>query len=264
MSKIDLEAVAALLDQEEQRVRDFGRDTYADSFSDFLEENKVLYDSFRRLFQEECNDEETEKAVASSLVQKAQDLLETQTKRVKKEQKQLNINLYVVSYVLPAIIECQGYQKKDSNACKMADAICRAWKEAFPKYPIQYADFASIQGGFKQKLCYITTAVCQGLHKPENCSELIAMKRYRDEYMLQQEDGEQIIREYYNIAPTIVKRIDKENEPEKRYRYLWEHYLKFCVAMIEAGKYEECREKYEQMVEELRKQYIVTNHKEDI
>ena len=82
--------------------------------------------------------------------------------------------------------------------------------------------------------------------------------------MLQQEDGEQIIREYYNIAPTIVKRIDKENEPEKRYRYLWEHYLKFCVAMIEAGKYEECREKYEQMVEELRKQYIVTNHKEDI
>ena len=134
MSKIDLEAVAALLDQEEQRVRDFGRDTYADSFSDFLEENKVLYDSFRRLFQEECNDEETEKAVASSLVQKAQDLLETQTKRVKKEQKQLNINLYVVSYVLPAIIECQGYQKKDSNACKMADAICRAWKAEIVLY----------------------------------------------------------------------------------------------------------------------------------
>ncbi|MBO5207872.1 MAG: hypothetical protein J6B68_00855 [Lachnospiraceae bacterium] len=264
MSKIDLEAVAALLDQEELRVKEFGRDTYADSFETFLEDNKELWDSFRRLFQEENNDEETEKAVADALVQRAQKMIEAQEKRVKKEQKQLNINLYVVSYVLPAIIECQGYQKKDSNACKMADAICQAWKVAFPKYAIQYADFASIQSGFKQKLCYVTTAVCKALHKPQNCPELIALKKYRDEYLLHQEGGEQVVREYYNIAPTIVKRIDKDSASEEKYQYLWEHYLKFCVAMIEAGQFEECREKYEEMVEELRKQYIITNRKENV
>lgn len=264
MSKIDLEAVAALLDQEEQRVRDFNRDTYADSFEKFMEENEELWNGFRRLFQEESNDVETEKAVADALVKKTQSLIEKETKRVKKEQKQLNINLFVVSYVLPAIIECQGYQKKDSNACKMAAAICDGWKEAFPKYAIQYADFASIQGGFKQKLCYVTTAVCQGLHKPQNCPELIAMKKYRDEYLMHQENGEKLIREYYDIAPTIVKRIEKESAPEEKYQYLWDHYLKFCAAMIEAKQYEECKEKYTEMVEELRKQYIITNRKEDM
>lgn len=264
MSKIDLAAVAALIDQGEKRVREFNRDTYADSFSAFLEENEELWKEFRRLFQEESNDEETEKAVAEALIKKAQSLVEEQTKRVKKEQTQLNINLFVVSYVLPAIIECQGYQKKDSNACKMAEAICAGWKEAFPKYAISYADFASIQGGFKQKLCYVTTAVCKALHKPQNCPELSAMKRYRDDYMLHQENGEQMVLEYYDIAPTIVKRIEKEAEPEAKYQYLWEHYLRFCLAMIEAGQYEECKEKYTEMVEELRKQYIVTNHKEDM
>ncbi|MBQ6807367.1 MAG: hypothetical protein IJO97_08060 [Lachnospiraceae bacterium] len=264
MSKIDLQAVAALLEQEEQRVEEFGRDTYASSFEAFLDNNKELWDSFRRLFLEEMNDEETEKAVADALIEKAQTIINAQTKRINKEKKQLNINLYMVSYVLPAIIECQGYQKKDSNACKMADAICQRWKEAFPKYAIQYSDFASIQSGFKQKLCYITTAICQGLHKTQNCQELIMMKKCRDEYLLHQPDGEQIVKEYYNIAPTIVKRIEKESAPEEKYQYLWEHYLKFCIAMIEAGQYQACREKYEEMVEELRKQYIITNHKEDM
>lgn len=264
MSKVDVEAVAALIEQEKSWIRNFNRDTYADSFWNFMEENQELWNAFRRLFQEESNDEETEKAVADALVQKTRLLVEEQTKRVKKEQKQLNINLFVVSYVLPAIIECQGYQKKDSNACKMADAICTSWREAFPKYAISYADFASIQGGFKQKLCYVTTAVCKALKKPQNCPELTVMKKYRDEYLMQQENGAQTIQEYYDIAPTIVKRIEKEAEPEVKYQYLWEHYLKFCLALIEAGQYEECREKYTEMVEELRKQYIITNHKENM
>ena len=85
------------------------------------------------------------------------------------------------------------------------------------------------------------------------------MKNYRDEYLINQQGGEQIIQEYYDIAPTIVKRINKDDAPDERYRYLWEHYLKFCIAMIEAGQYEECRETYEQMMRELQKEYFITN-----
>ena len=264
MEKTDINQVALLLEQEEEKVGAFGRNTYADAFAAFMEENNDIWTELRRLFLEEDRQEETEKALAQALVQKAQEIMSLQTKRTNREKKQLDLNLFMVAYLLPAILECRESTRKDSHACQMAETICLCWREAFPKHAIQYAEFASIQGGFRQKLCYITTAVCRGLHKPENCRELQLLKAYRDEYLQQQEDGEAVIKAYYDIAPTIVKRIAKEAAPEEKYQYLWEHYLRFCVALLENGKLQECREKYEEMVEELRRQYMVTNHKEEI
>ncbi len=263
MEKIDSNALKALLEQEKKWTSKFSRETYAASFAEFQEENSELWNSFRVLFREETNDTEAENAVALALVERAKEIVAQPNKRSAREEKQLNMNLYLVSYILPAILDCQDSRKKDSNACKMAQAICDKWHEAFPKYAVQYADFASIQSGFKQKLCYITTAVCKGLHKPQNCKELCLMKQYRDEYLMQTDEGKEIVSKYYDIAPTIVKRMEKESTAEEKYRYLWEHYLKFCVALIEAGEMEACREKYNEMVEELKKQYVITKRKED-
>lgn len=262
MGQIDLTAVAGLLEQQ-SRIREFRKNTYADSFESFMEENKEVWSSFRQLFAQEEEPVQTEEDVAECLVRQAQEMIAEEKKRVDKEERLLNINLFMVSYMFPAILACQEYPQKEGNAAKMADAICRKWKEAFPKYTISYADYASIQGGFKQKLCYITTAVCLGVHKQQDCREIMLMKQYRDEYLLKQEDGEEIVKKYYDIAPTIVKRIAKEDTPEEKYQYLWEHYLKFCVTLIESRQYEACRETYERMVEELKREYIITNDRED-
>ena len=55
-------------------------------------------------------------------------------------------------------------------------------------------------------------------------------------------DGEILVKEYYNIAPTIVKRIDRSPDASEIYADIWEKYLKPCVRLIEAGEQEECRE----------------------
>lgn len=260
MVQIDLKAVAALPGQAEVRLKGFKKNTYKTSFDTYLEENKPLWDSFHALFMQEEDISQTAKEVADTLAGAAEAVIAGQKGRIGREQAQLNINLYMVSYVFPAILSCQEYPKEDNNAAKMADIICAKWKETFPKYAISYSDFTTIQSGFKQKLCYVTTAVCKSLDKPQDCKEIRLMKTYRDEYLISQTDGAQIIQEYYDIAPTIVKRIEKDGAPDEKYRYLWEHYLKFCIAMIESGQYEECRKTYEQMVEELRKEYLVTDH----
>lgn len=261
VGEIDLEAVASLLEQGDSRLKGFRKETYADSFDAYIEENNSIWTAFRRLFAKEESVQE-EEAVASCLVKRMQELLDAQKSRRHKEERQLNTNLYMVSYFFPALLSCQEYPKKDGNAYKMADVICEKWNDAFKGHTIQYADFTSIQGGFKQKLCYVTTAVCKGLHKEPDCKEIMLMKKYRDEYLLKQEDGEELIKEYYDMAPTIVKRIEKEESPEAKYQYLWEHYLQLCVTMIEAGKYQECRKTYTQMVEELQRDYLVTKREE--
>ena len=77
----------------------------------------------------------------------------------------------------------------------------------------------------KEFYCYITTAVCKSLNKPDDCYELNLLREYRDQYLMGTKDGE-ICKEYYNIAPTIVKRIDRSPDASEIYADIWEKYFK--------------------------------------
>lgn len=262
MDKIALDQIAALLEQADLRIAEFKRETYEESFYKHLEENVSVWSQLNaigagELSPEEQNQERTR--VADCLALKAEAMLAETKNRTKREKMQLNLNLYMVSYFLPAII---AYQRKsgggEDDMKKLTAAICDRWAVSFKNH-IQASDYESIKSGFKQKLCFVTTAVCQGLHKPQDCRELTMMKQYRDEYLLGQENGEAMIREYYDIAPTIVKRIAREASPEDKYLYLWNHYIKKCVDLVERNQNEQCREVYEAMMSELREEYLVSN-----
>ena len=58
------------------------------------------------------------------------------------------------------------------------------------------------------------------------------------------------------MAPTIVRRIGKREDHEQIYHSLYETYISPCVHLIEEQKNEECREKYQEMVEMLRAEYM--------
>lgn len=262
MDKIALNQVAAILEQADFRIAEFKRDTYEESFGKYLEDNASVFHLLNNIGEETLSSEEQDQEraqVADCLVRKAEELLASAKNRTKREKMQLNLNLYMVSYFLPAIV---AYQRKhggrEDDMKKLTTAICDRWSASF-KNRIQTSDFESIKAGFKQKLCFVTTAVCQGLHKPQDCRELVMMKQYRDGYLLSQENGEALVHEYYDIAPTIVKRIAKEASPEEKYLYLWNNYIKKCVELLEDNRNEQCREVYETMMNELRDEYMVTN-----
>ena len=62
----------------------------------------------------------------------------------------------------------------------------KQWVERYPKSPFYLGDYESISGGFRKKflgLCFITTAVCQELGKPDDCEELTAFRAFRDGYL---------------------------------------------------------------------------------
>lgn len=263
MDELVLTQIADMLSEAERKNKEFKRDTYEDSFHNFLDENAALWSQLSAIgdLPQEVQDEERSQ-VADCLVHRAEEMLKTAKSRTKRETLQLNLNLYMVSYFLPAIVAYQrrcGGREEDMK--KLTNTICDAWAQHF-KNRIQTSDFESIQSGFKQKLCFVTTAVCRGLNQPQDCKELVMMKQYRDTYLLQQPDGERLIHEYYDIAPTIVKRIEKEASPEEKYLYLWNHYIRHCVDLLENNRQEQCREVYETMMNELKEEYMVTNRHE--
>jgi len=70
------------------------------------------------------------------------------------------------------------------------------------------------------------------------------------------EEGKAVIAQYYDTAPTIVRRISKREDKREIYRHLYEQYISPCVQCIEAEKNEECKVLYQEMVEGLIQEYL--------
>ena len=143
------------------------------------------------------------------------------------------------------------------KAQQLTQRMVDIWNEKMPEYKIGHSTYEGISGGFKKGIfCYITTAVCRSMHKPDDCYELAALRAYRDGYLSETEEGRHIVEEYYNIAPTIVKRIDREDGADEIYQGIWDEYLSPCIRLIEEDKKEECKELYVTMVRSLEKKYL--------
>ncbi len=102
--------------------------------------------------------------------------------------------------------------------------------------------------------CYITTAVCQEFGKPDDCYELTTLRNFRDNWLKLQDDGEELIKQYYDTAPILVEKIDKQSNKIEIYKYLNETYLSKCLQHIENEENELCKEVYIEMMNYLYKE----------
>lgn len=106
-----------------------------------------------------------------------------------------------------------------------------------------------------QNNCFITTAVCGSFGKPDDCFELTAFRKFRDDWLNAQPDGKALIAEYYAIAPRIVANINRLADAKEIYKHIWQKYLAPCLNFIERGDNDSCKSKYVEIVCELKKQY---------
>lgn len=116
----------------------------------------------------------------------------------------------------------------------------------------RYTDCSDYQNASR---CFITTAVCLSLGKPDNCEELTVMRLFRDEWLRNQPDGESLIVDYYNTAPDIVKQIDKEADRKNIYKVIYEDYILPCVDYAKSGNFAKSKIIYTAMVESLKEKY---------
>lgn len=242
------------------RVRSFKKDSYAELFESYKEENYAFFTALKicltNLAQE--NAEGVYHQIAKALIDQNQAELDTIAKKNDKFAVQMDKNMFMAIYVLPAIKEIHMDMADD-----LAEQICTEWSSAFKDSKILASDFDSISAGFHRKLCYVTTAVCQNMHKGLECEELRLIKGFRDQYLAGTSEGRDMIDAYYDIAPTIVKRIDKSEHSDDVYAFLWNNYIKPCVDNIKAGDNENCKTVYCDMVNNLKKEYMENPEQRD-
>ncbi len=229
----------------------FNKDAYKDAFADYCDKYKELFKSI----DEECSLSEDKKSyiegLAGDFAGTALDKSGELKKKTEREHFLLDNNMVLTVFVFPALVSA-GYE-----SCRdLAQAMADAWNTTFKGTRLSVGSFEEIDGGFKRKLCYITTAVCRSLGKDDDCYELRTLRDYRDGYLLKSDEGRNVVDTYYNIAPTIVNRINKGDQATETYLGIFRQYISPCISYIEAGDYEECRKLYSDMVFSLKDRYM--------
>lgn len=232
-------------------MKSFNKDSYADSFHDYSDRYKSLFGSIDEEYNAAGNKEEYISSLADSFTGYAASKEAELGKRSDREHFIIDHNSVLTVYMLPAL-EDSGL----TSCHELALAIIRRWNETFTRYTISLGTFAEIDGGFKRKLCYITTAVCESLGKTDDCYELKMLREYRDDYLMSSKDGADVVKTYYNIAPTIVNRINKRSDSGEIYGSIFSRYIKPCISLIENDRKEECRQLYSEMVYSLKDEYM--------
>lgn len=243
--------LAGMLFGNEGLMKFFNKDSYADAFHDYYTKYSYVFDKIDSEYSEKENGEAYLRSLAKDFSDHALDEESKLKKRSDKDHFLVDHNSVLTVYLLPALAE------RDSEACvKLADMIVDSWNGVFKRYTISRGTFKEIDAGFKRKLCYITTAVCESLGKSDDCYELKLLREYRDDYLIGSADGKEVVRTYYDIAPTIVNRINKRPDSGDIYSSIFADYINPCISLIEKGEKEECRELYSKMVYSLKDEYM--------
>ena len=156
-----------------------------------------------------------------------------------------------IAFLIPAILE-QGHEATEA----LADQFLEKWNKQYPKKPLGKARYDEISHGFRQRLCFITTAVCEFQGKADDCYELTTFRKFRDDWLAKAPGGERKIQEYYLYAPMLVQKIDRRTDRGAVYQEIWRGYLQPCLKDLEAGKPEACARTYEEMVLRLEQEFL--------
>ena len=227
----------------------FKKADYENSFQATLKEYRPLLDDI----QEACLTAEDQSQMIDEISSVLPEYFHSELNAAKNKREReiiiMNSNTPLVTYVIPLL----RYNRND-YAEDLVDELIVKWNKDI-SMKVQKSTFEDIQAGFKFKLCYITTAVCASLQKPDDCYELTVLRAYRDEYLMASPAGRQLVNAYYDMAPTIVKRINRRTNAKEIYASIYSRWLAPCIQALEEGKKDSCRVMYENMVMTLQETY---------
>lgn len=110
-------------------------------------------------------------------------------------------------------------------------------------------------GGSSSGGCFLTSACVEYMGKADDCEELTVLRSFRDKYVKKTADGDKLVKQYYEIAPEIVEKIDGSQKREFFYKYIY-GVVTACVKFIKENNYKEALSEYKKMVVKLKEELL--------
>ena len=118
-----------------------------------------------------------------------------------------------------------------------------------------YTDHQLVKMGYYG--CFLTSACVEAMGLPDNCFELMTLRRFRDTYVANLCGGRGEIAEYYTIAPLLVKAISAHsNGLKETYQQIYDTVVAPCAKLISSGLFAEAYALYKQKFLELQTRFL--------
>ncbi len=138
------------------------------------------------------------------------------------------------AYICYYLAAAQGHEKATQRQKSIEQNHTYQWVTEAREEAKKYGCGAAALMG-----CYITTAVCERLNKPDDCRELRVLRAYRDQVLAQSREGRRDIQTYYEVSPRIVEAIANESAPRAFYSHLLERHILPAVKAVETQRFDE-------------------------
>lgn len=102
--------------------------------------------------------------------------------------------------------------------------------------------------------CFITTACAHFYNLPDNCYQLQTLRSFRDNYLKNEKEGNELIQQYYSVAPSLVKLLNKHPNKENLFREIFLQINAAC-ALIERAENVKAKKLYIKVVANLLKHF---------
>ena len=102
--------------------------------------------------------------------------------------------------------------------------------------------------------CFLTTACVRHYNLPDNCYQLQTLRSFRDNYLKNLNGGNDLIQQYYLVAPSIVKLLNQHPDKESLFKKIF-HQINIACALIERDKNSKAKKLYVKVISNLVKYF---------
>ncbi|NLK28269.1 MAG: hypothetical protein GX306_08000 [Clostridiales bacterium] len=251
-----LAEIALLVENCESYMMNFTKDKYGASFEKYLNISRPILkaaEDYVTLF--EASRENVIQEISQGIIEAAKTKIDEARKAQKASTRTRIIDQYrffLAIYTVP-MVRYLNYGISEP----LADGIIEIWRNQYPKHEFKKGNYDELQAGFKRKgFCFITTAVCESMEKPDDCYELTIFRNFRDTYMQMTRDRQAMVEVYYQIAPAIVAIINTQPNRNRIYSSIWREFLQPCLEDIEENRLEDCEKHYTYMINKLKDEFL--------
>lgn len=107
--------------------------------------------------------------------------------------------------------------------------------------------------------CFLTTACIRAKQLPDDCTELTALRNFRDTALIATSEGKNLVKKYYNIAPQIVQEINTYSNSSEIWTLLYEELVQGTVNLIDDNKAADAVNLYSSYVNLLEENVLAKN-----
>ena len=123
-------------------MKHFNKKKYPGFFENMMKKYGKVFICIEEVYNYESNKEKWLNKLAERFVGYAQGMIQSESKKFKRNNMQIDCNIFVVSYVVPAILEYKGNMSEP-----FAQTLLDCWNETFGTQ-MQGGDYETILGGF--------------------------------------------------------------------------------------------------------------------